>query len=71
MQEFEFDGGEIEFPHPAKPFVVDRSRLGSILGEALAPMFYGVAIMQPQHLQVGAPQTAAFGGREVSDSAGT
>ena len=24
MQELEFDGGEIKFPHPAEPFVVDR-----------------------------------------------
>src|SRR5882672_1028290 len=47
MQEFEFDGGEIEFPHPAEPFVVDRSSPGSIFGEALAPVFHRVVIMQP------------------------
>src|SRR6187402_1977039 len=62
VKEFEFDGGKIEFPHPAESFVVDRRRLGSIFGEALAPMFYCVMIMQPQHFHVVAPQTATFSG---------
>jgi hypothetical protein len=47
MQEFELDGGEIELPHPAEPFVVDRNSSGSILREALAPMLPRIAIMQP------------------------
>jgi hypothetical protein len=62
MQEFEFAGGEIEFPHPAEPFVADRSSPGSIFGEALAPVFHRVAIMQSQHFHVVAPQTAALRG---------
>ncbi len=64
MQEFEFDGGEIEFPHPAEPFVVDRSSPGSIFGETLAPVFHRVAIMKPQYFHVIAPQTAALRGSE-------
>jgi len=60
VQEFEFDGSEIKFPHSAEAFVVDRSSPGSILGETLAPMLHGVAIVQPQHFHVIAPQTAAL-----------
>src|SRR5262245_49397346 len=47
VQEFEFHGSEIEFPHPTEPFVIDRRRTGTIFGEALAPMFNRVMIMQP------------------------
>src|SRR5262249_17112838 len=47
VKEFEFDGSEIEFPHPTEPFVIDRRRTGTIFGEALAPMFNRVMIMQP------------------------
>ena len=41
VQEFEFDGSEIKFPHSAEAFVVDRSSPGSIHGETLAPMLHG------------------------------
>src|SRR5262249_4608743 len=64
VKEFEFYGSEIEFPHPTEPFVVDRGRLGSVFGEALAPMFNRVMIMEPQHFHIVAPQAAALSGGE-------
>jgi hypothetical protein len=62
MQEFQFNGGEIKFSHSTESLVVNGRRLGSVFGEPLAPMFHRIAIVQPQHFHVVAPQTAALSG---------
>src|SRR5512138_1984209 len=42
-QEAELAGGEVELPHAAEAFVVERGGLGAVGGEALAPVAAGVA----------------------------
>src|SRR5207344_3135536 len=62
MQEFKLDGSKIELPHAAESLIIDRRRLRAVLREALAPVLHRVAIMQPQHFHVIAPQSRSLSG---------
>src|SRR4029077_5274122 len=62
MQELKLDCSEIELPHAAESLVTDHRRLRAVFREALAPVLHRVAIMQPSHFHVTAPQSRSLSG---------
>ena len=63
VAECQFTRGEVEFPHAAKPLIVNPTILSLALHKALTPMTKRLSIVQAQDFQVGENQARTLDDR--------